>query len=71
MKIPTKSNGVARHLFHRTQSLITLNEGTVGHMCFIEKVLPVALKYDNKVISNDWVFQQDGTKLHQHFLTHE
>ena len=51
--------------------LVILNEGTVGHMCFIEKVLPVTLKYDNKVISNDWVFQQDGTKLHQHFLTHE
>ena len=30
---------------------------------------PVILKYVNEVFGNDWIFQQHGTKLQQHFLT--
>ena len=32
---------------------VILDDGTVGHMRYIEKVLPVALKYGNKVFGND------------------
>ncbi|CAF1308854.1 unnamed protein product [Adineta ricciae] len=31
-----------------------------------KRVLPIALKYGNKVSGNDWVFQQDGAKPHTH-----
>ncbi|CAF2182362.1 unnamed protein product [Rotaria magnacalcarata] len=51
--------------------LVTLDEGTVDHACYIEKVLPVALEYGNKVFGNDWIFQQDGAKPHQHYLTQQ
>jgi transposase len=49
--------------------LVILDEGTVDHNCYIKKVLPVALKYGNKVFGDDWIFQQDGAKPHQHHLT--
>lgn len=49
--------------------LVILNEGTVDHAVYIEKVLPVALKYGNKVFGSDWVFQQDGARPHSHHLT--
>ena len=42
--------------------LITLDEGTVDHVRYIEKVLLVALKYGNKVFSNNWA---DGGKPYQ------
>lgn len=48
--------------------LVILDEGTVDHSCYIEKVLPVALKYGNEVFGNNWIFQQDGAKPHQHHL---
>ncbi|CAM4772621.1 unnamed protein product [Rotaria magnacalcarata] len=51
--------------------LVIFDEGTVDHACYIEKVLPVALKYGNKVFGNDWIFQQDGAKPHQHHLTQQ
>ncbi|CAF2046656.1 unnamed protein product [Rotaria magnacalcarata] len=51
--------------------LVIFDEGTVNHACYIEKVLPVALKYGSKVFGNDWIFQQDGAKPHQHYLTQQ
>ncbi|CAF4756340.1 unnamed protein product, partial [Rotaria socialis] len=39
--------------------LVILDEGTVDHTVYIEKVLPVALKYGNQFFGSDWVFQQD------------
>ncbi|CAF3774122.1 unnamed protein product [Rotaria magnacalcarata] len=51
--------------------LVIFDEGTVDHACYIEKVLPVALEYGNKVFGNDWIFQQDGAKPHQHYLTQQ
>ena len=36
---------------------------------YIKKVLPVALKYGNKVFGDDWIFQRDGAMSHQHYLT--
>jgi hypothetical protein len=47
-----------------------LDEGTVDHAVYIEKVLPVALKYGNQVFGSDWVFQQDGVEtIFHHLLT--
>ncbi|CAM4980319.1 unnamed protein product [Rotaria socialis] len=49
--------------------LVILDERTVDHGYYINKVLPVVLKYGNKVFGDDWIFQQDGAKPHQHNLT--
>ncbi|CAF3760617.1 unnamed protein product [Rotaria socialis] len=49
--------------------LVILDEGTVDHTVYIEKVLPVALKYGNQFFGSDWVFQQDGAKPHSHHLS--
>jgi hypothetical protein len=51
--------------------LVILDEGTVDHARYIKEVLPVALKYGNKIFGNDWTFQQDGAKPHTHHLTQE
>ena len=44
--------------------LVIFQEGTVDHAGYIMEVLPVALKYGNKVFGNDWTFQQDGATSH-------
>ena len=51
--------------------LIILDEGTMDHRRYIDKVLPVALKYDNEDSSDNCVFQQDGAKPHTHASTQE
>ncbi|CAF5170766.1 unnamed protein product, partial [Rotaria magnacalcarata] len=48
--------------------LVILDDRTVDHACYIKKVLPVALKYVNKVFGDDWIFQQGGAMPHQHHL---
>ena len=52
-------------------ALVIFNEGTVDHAVHIEKVLLVALKYENQVLDSDWIFQQDGAMLHSHYLTQQ
>ena len=52
-------------------SLVALDKGTVDQIVYIEKVLPVALKYENEVFVSDWVFQQDGAQPHSHHLTQQ
>jgi hypothetical protein len=49
--------------------LVILDQGTVDHVEYIQKVLPVALKYGNKTFEKHWTFQQDGTRPHIHHLT--
>ena len=49
--------------------LVILDDGTIDHDYYIKKVLPVALKYRNKVFGDDWIFQQDSAMPHQHYLT--
>ena len=51
--------------------LVIFNEGTVDHTVYIEKVLPVGLKYWNQILGSDWIFQQDGAKPHSHYLTQQ
>lgn len=46
--------------------LVILDKGTVDHARYISDVLPVALKYGNKVFGDNWVFQQDGARAHTH-----
>ena len=43
--LDVSSNGVT--------SLIILDDGTVDHTVYVEKLLPVALKYGNQVFGND------------------
>ncbi|CAM4833271.1 unnamed protein product [Rotaria magnacalcarata] len=45
--------------------------GTVDHVEYIEKVLPIALKYGYDAFGKHWIFQQDGAKPHIHHLTHK
>ena len=51
--------------------LVIFEESTVDHARYINKVLPVALKYGNKVFGNDWTLQQDGATPHIHQLTQQ
>jgi hypothetical protein len=49
--------------------LVIFDQGTVDHAEYIQKVLPVALKYGNETFGEHWIFQQDGAKSHVHHLT--
>ena len=51
--------------------LVILNEGTVNHAVYIEKVLPVALEYENQVSGSDWIFEENGIKPHSRYLTQQ
>lgn len=37
--------------------LVILDEEAIDHAVYIEKMVRVALKYENQVFGNDWVFQ--------------
>ena len=49
--------------------LVIFDLETVDHVVYIQKVLPVALKYGNKTFGKHWTFQQDGANPHIHHLT--
>lgn len=51
--------------------LVIFKDGTMDHARYIREVLPVALKYGNDVLGNDWIFQQDGAKPHTHHLSQQ
>ena len=51
--------------------LVILDKGTINHDRYIKEVLPVAIKYGNKVFGNDWTYQQDNATPHTHNLTQE
>ena len=36
--------------------LVIFENGTVDHNCYVNEVLPVALKYGNSIFGNDWIF---------------
>ena len=42
--------------------LVIFEDGTVDHNRYINEVLPVVLKYGNRLFGNDWTFQQDDAK---------
>ena len=51
--------------------LVTLDKGTIDHGRYIKEVLPVAIKYGNKVFADDWTYQQNNATSHTHNLTQE
>ena len=51
--------------------LVIFENRKVDHNRYINDVLPVALKYENNIFRNDWIFQQDGAKPHFHEKTQE
>ena len=51
--------------------LLIFDKGTVDHKKYIQKVLPIALEYGNKVFGDDWAFQQDLATCHAHKLTQQ
>ena len=51
--------------------LVILGKGTIDHDRYIREVLPVAIKYGNKVFGDDWTYQQDNATPHTHNLTEE
>lgn len=51
--------------------LVIMDKGTIDHAVYIEKVLPVVLKYGNPVFGNDWTFQQDGATPHSAMVSRQ
>ena len=39
-------------------SLVILNEGTVDHTVYIERILPIALKHENEAFGSDLIFNR-------------
>ena len=48
----------------KISSLVIFDKGTVNHESYIEKVLPAALKFGNKMFGDRWIFHQDGARVH-------
>ena len=46
-----------------------LDEGAANHSCYIKNVLPVALKDENDIFGDKWIFQQDRRNPHCDYLT--
>lgn len=44
--------------------LIIFEKGTVNTDVYLEKVLPVAKKFGDDNLGNDWIYQQDGASCH-------
>ena len=53
------------------RSLVILDKDTIDHDRYIREVLPVAIKYGNKVFGDDWTYQRDNVTPHTHNLTQE
>uniref|UniRef100_A0A914WDS8 UvrD-like helicase ATP-binding domain-containing protein n=1 Tax=Plectus sambesii TaxID=2011161 RepID=A0A914WDS8_9BILA len=49
--------------------LVIFEKGTVDHARYIKEVLPMALRYGNKVYGNNWTYQQDGARPHSPAIT--
>ena len=50
-------------------SPVIFEEGTMDAKRYIDEVLPIALKSGNKMLGNNWTYQQDGAKPHTHYLS--
>ena len=48
---------------------VILEDGTMNAERYIDEILPIALKYGNKMLGSDWTYQQDGARPHTHYLT--
>ena len=73
-KSPTReSDGVLECLYSSKglTLLVILDERTIDRGCYIKNLLPVALKYENEVFGDRWIFQQDGANPRRHHLKEE
>ena len=43
---------------------VILEDGTIDAERYIEEVLPLAVKYGNKMLGQQWTYQQDDAKPH-------
>ena len=50
-------------------SPVILEDGTMNAEGYIEEILRVALKCENKMLGNNWTYQQDGARPHIHSLS--
>ena len=48
-----------------------MDKTSVNHEVYIKDVLPVALKFGNKMLVDNWVYQQDGATPHTHQLSQD
>ncbi len=48
---------------------VIMEDGTMDAERYIDEVLPIALKSGNKMLENDWTYQQDGARPHTHHLS--
>ena len=64
-KFSVKGYGFDSEFVSKKSHLWSFSEkGIVDHDRYISEVLPIALKYGNKVFGNDWTFQKDGASPH-------
>ena len=70
---PRESDDVVEcpYSFKSLTLLVISDEGTVDHSCYIKNILLVALKYENEVFDDKWIFQQDAANSHRDRLTQE
>jgi hypothetical protein len=48
---------------------VIMENGTMDSERYINDVLPIALKSGNKMLGNNWTYQQDGARPHTHHLS--
>ena len=46
--------------------LVPFEKGNLDYHRYIRKVLPVALRYGNSKVGDNWIFQQDNGTPHTH-----
>jgi hypothetical protein len=58
------------HCLHKSLLVpVIFENGTMDAQRYIDEALPIALKCGNKMLWNNWTYQQDGTKPHTHNLS--
>ncbi|CAF3861205.1 unnamed protein product, partial [Rotaria magnacalcarata] len=55
----------------KLKSLVILDKTFVNHEVYIKDVLPIALKFGNKMLGDNWTYQRVGATPHTHVLTQE
>ena len=58
-KFPTKVMVWLGACSARLTPLVILDKTSVNHEAYIKEVLPVALKFGNKMLGDNWIYQQD------------
>ncbi len=48
--------------------LVIFEDGTMDAHRYINEVLPIALKFGNKMLGSNWTYQQDGPRPYTHYL---